>query len=150
MEMFSERVLGEDRKISDEKYVIYSALKHGYLKRWIEEYSERVKNNKMSFSNKDKICLMFAIALVIRTLKIIPITDLKDRILVYLGSPWNYLGENNSYIETLLLLWTIYFIAFDLFVIYSKRKHYKWLEIFEFLAGIIPYKDIGKNLLIDS
>jgi hypothetical protein len=89
------------------------------------------------------------IAIVVRILKIITITDMKDRTLVYLGSPWNYLGGNNSYIENILLLWTVYSIAFNLFVICSKRKHFKWLEIFEFLAGIISYKDIGINKLIN-
>jgi hypothetical protein len=146
MEMFSETETGEDKNISDENHIVYSKLKHGYLKRWIQEYSEREKNKKMSFSNEEKISLMFMISIVVRILKILTITDIKDRILVYLCSPWNYLGGNNSYIETIFLLWTIDFIAFNLFVIYCKRKHYKWLEIFEFLAGIISYKDIGMNL----
>jgi hypothetical protein len=146
MEMFSETELVEDKNISDEKLIIYSELKHGYLKRWIQKFSEKEKNKKMSFSNEEKISLMFMIAIVVRSLKILKITDLKDRILVYLGSPWSYLGGNNSYIETIFLLWTINFIAINLFVIYSKRKLYKWLEIFEFLAGIISYKDIGMNL----
>jgi hypothetical protein len=146
MEMFSETESGEDTNISDENHIYYSKLKHGYLKRWIQEYSERVKNKKMSFSVEEKISSMFMIAIVVRILKIMTITDLKDRILVYLCSPWNYLGGNNSYIETIFLLWTINFIAFKLFVIYRKRKHYKWLEIFEFLAGIISYKEIGMNL----
>jgi hypothetical protein len=145
MEMFSEIELGEDSNISDENHIIYSELKHGYLKRWIQEYSERGKNKKMSFRVEEKISLTFMIAIVVRILKIMTITDLKDRILVYLCSPWNYLGGNNSYIETIFLLWTINFIAFNLYVIYSKRKHYKWLEIFEFLAEIISYKDIGIN-----
>ncbi len=144
--MFSEKESDEDTNISDENHIIYSKLKHGYLKRWIQEYSEKVKNKKMSFSNEEKISLMFMIAIVVRILKIMTITDMKDRILVCLGSPWNYLGGNNSYIETIFLLWTINNIAFNLFVIRSKRKHYKWLEIFEFLAGIISYKDIGMNL----
>jgi hypothetical protein len=146
MEMFSETESDEDTNISSEDHIIYSKLKHGYLKRWIQEYSERVKNKKMSIRVEGKISLMFMIAIVIRILKIMTITDLNDRILVYLCSPWNYLGGNNSYMETIFLLWTINFIAFNLFVIYSKRKLYKWLEIFEFLAGVIPYKDIGMNL----
>jgi len=146
MEMFSETESDEDTNIFDENHIIYSELKHGYLKRWIQEYSKRGKNKKFSFSVEEKISLMFMIAIVVRILKIMTITDLKDRILVYLCSPWNYLGGNNSYIETIFLLWTINFIAFNLFVIRSKRKHYEWLEIFEFLAGIISYKDIGMNL----
>jgi hypothetical protein len=146
MEMFSETELVEDKNISHEKLIIYSELKHGCLKRWIQEYSDRGKNKKMNFSNEEKISLMFMIAIVVRILKILTITDMNDRILVYLGSAWNYLGGNNSYIETIFLLWTINCIAFNLFVIRSKRKHYKWLEIFEFLAGIISYKDIGMNL----
>jgi hypothetical protein len=89
------------------------------------------------------------IAILARILKVIKITDMKDRILIYLGSAWNYLGGNNSYIETLFLLWTIDCIAFNLYVIRSKRKHYKWLQIFEFLAGIISYKDIGINKFIN-
>jgi hypothetical protein len=36
--MFSEIELGEDSNISDENHIIYSELKHGYLKRWIQEY----------------------------------------------------------------------------------------------------------------
>jgi hypothetical protein len=144
--MFSGTESDEDRNISDENHIIYSKLKHGYLKRWIQEYSEREKNNKMNFSNEEKISLMFMIAIVVRILKILTITDVNDRILVYLGSAWNYLGGNNSYIETVFLLWTINCIAFNLFVIRSKRKNYKWLKPFEFLAGIISYKDIGMNL----
>jgi hypothetical protein len=103
----------------------------------------------MSLRNEQKIILMFMIAILARILKVIKITDMKDRILIYLGSAWNYLGGNNSYIETLLLLWTINCISFNLLVIRSKIKHYKWLEIFEFLAGIISYKDIGINKLIN-
>jgi hypothetical protein len=144
--MFSETESGEDTNISDENHIIYSELKHGYLKRWIQEHSERRKNKKMSLRNEQKISLMLMIAILVRILKIMTINDMKDRILVYLGSAWNYLGGNNSYIETIFLLWTINFIAFNLFVIRSKRKHYEWLEIFEFLAGIISYKDIGMNL----
>jgi hypothetical protein len=147
MEMFCEAESGEDRNVCDENHIIYSKLKHAYLRHWIQECSERAKNKKMSFSNEEKISLMFMIAIVVRSLKILKITDLKDRILVYLGSPWSYLGGNNSYIETIFLLWTINFIAINLFVIYSKRKLYKWLEIFEFLAGIISHKDIGINKL---
>jgi hypothetical protein len=147
MEIFSETELGEDTNISEENRIIYSKLKHGYLKRWIQEYYERAKNKKMSFSNEEKISLIFMIAIVVRVLKVMTITDMKDRTLVYLGSPWNYLGGNNSYIEDILLMWTIYCIAFNLFVIRNKRKHYKWLEIFEFLAGIISHKDIGINKL---
>jgi hypothetical protein len=149
MEMFCEAESGEDRNVCDENHIIYSKLKHAYLKRWIQQCSERAKNKKMSFSNEEKIILMFMIAIVVRILKIMTITDLKDRILIYLGSTCNYLGGNNSYIETLFLLWTINCIAFNLFVIRSKRKHYKWLEIFEFLAGIISYKDIGIYKLIN-
>jgi hypothetical protein len=149
METFSETESGEDRNISDENHVIYSKLKQGYLKCWIQEYSQRVKNKKMSFSVEEKISSMFMIAIMVRILKVITITDMKDRILIYLGSPWSYLGGNNSYIETILLMWTINYMAFNLFIIHSKRKHYKWLEIFEFLAGIIPYKDIGINKLIN-
>ncbi len=147
--MFSETESSEDKNISDENHIIYSELKHGYLKRWIQEYSERGKNKKMSLRNEQKMSLMFMIAILVRILKIITITNMKDRILIYLGSPWSYLGGNNSYIETILLLWTIHCIAFNLFAIRSKRKHYKWLEIFEFLAGIISYKDIGINKLIN-
>lgn len=104
----------------------------------------------MSLNNEQKLILMFTIAIVVKILKIMTITDMKDRILIYLGSACNYLGGNNSYIETMFLLWTIDCIAFNLFVIRSKRKHYKWLEIFKFLAGIIPYKDIGTNKFIIS
>jgi hypothetical protein len=50
MEIFSETESGKDTNISDENHIIYSKLKHGYLKRWIQEYSERVNNKKMSFS----------------------------------------------------------------------------------------------------
>ncbi len=149
MEMFSETGLGEDRNISDENHIIYSELKHGYLKRWIQEYSEKGKNKKMSLRDKQKISLMFMIAIVVRISKVMTVTDTKERILAYLGSAWNYLGGNHSHFETLFLLWTINCIAFNLFVIRSKRRHYKWLEIFKFLAGIISYKDIGIKRLIN-
>jgi hypothetical protein len=63
-----------------------------------------VNNKKMSFSVWERISSMFMIAIVVKTSKIMTITDMKDRILVYLGSPWSYLGGNDSYIETILLI----------------------------------------------
>jgi hypothetical protein len=48
--------------------------------------------------------------------------------------------------EVMFLLWTTNFIAFSLYVIHSPDKHYKWLELFAFLNGIIPHKRIGKTI----
>jgi hypothetical protein len=46
----------------------------------------------------------------------------------------------------MFLLWTTNIIAFNLYVINSPDKHYKWLELFAFLNGIIPHKRIGKTI----
>jgi hypothetical protein len=79
----------------------------------------------------------------VRIMKMIRIDDQNNRLLVYFGSPWHYLGGNNLYVETLLGFWALNTISFHLFLDYSQNKQFGWLEIFEFLAGIISYNKIG-------
>jgi hypothetical protein len=72
--------------------------------------------------------------------------DENEELLMYLGRQWRYMEVNYVHVETIFLLWTINIIAFNLYVIHSPDKHYKWLELFAFLNGIIPHERIGKSI----
>jgi hypothetical protein len=63
---------------------------------------------------------------------------------MYLGRPWHYWEVNYVHIEIMFLLWTTNWMTFNVFVIHSPEKHYKWLELFAFLNGLIPHIRIGK------
>jgi hypothetical protein len=66
---------------------------------------------------------------------------------MYLGRQWHYMEANYVHVKVMFLLWTTNIIAFNLQFIHSSDKHYKWLELFAFLNGIIAHKKIGKTNL---
>jgi hypothetical protein len=141
-----EEINREFKTFTDFKYIHCSRFRNGFLKQWIENYLIR-KNSRQSMTNYETILsLIFMSLIVIRILKVINIESPDDRILVYLGSPWYYLGGHHSYNETVILLWTINYIAFYIIDMTSHRKQYKWLQIFAFLSGIISHQKIGKYM----
>jgi len=133
----------------DTNNIDYSYWKNGFLKNYILCHINNKNNTKSKSSKKEIIIIVFMTLSVLRIMKMIRIDDQNNRLLVYFGSPWHYLGGNNLYVETLLGFWALNTISFHLFLDYSRNKHFEWLEIFEFLAGIISYHKIGisfKNL----
>jgi len=145
MEISGHLEANKNESTSNKKFINFSELRNGYLKRWIRDYLHSKIDIKASLNLKEILSLIFMIAIVIRIMKMITVTDSESKILIYLGSPWNRLGGNNVYIETLFLLWSINFILFYLFVIKSDCKQYKWLQIFQFLSGSVSYNKIGIN-----
>ena len=139
--------LNDNQDILDEKFINFSYFKHGFLKQWINNYLNNESKNKMNITFKEKLSLIFMILIVVRILKIMRITDLKDRVLVYFGSVWNHLGGNHVYCETTFLFWSINFILLYIFVIQSPKNQFQWLEIYEFLSGMKSYKKIGIKLM---
>jgi hypothetical protein len=126
----------------DTNNIDYNYWKNGFLKNYILCRINN-ENNTKSKSSKKEIITVFLMLFVLRIMKMIRIDEQNNKLLVYFGSPWHYLGANNFYFETLLGLWTLYAIAFYLFLNNSQNKHYEWFEIFEFLNGIISYDRIG-------
>ncbi len=127
----------------DTNIIDYSYWKNGFLKNYIRNRFFDENNPKSKSSKTETITIVFMILSVLRIIKMIRIDDQNNRLLVYFGSSWHYLGGNHFYIETVLGLWALYAIAFHIFLNNSRNKHYEWLEIFEFLNGIISYDIIG-------
>ncbi len=129
----------------DTNNINYSYWKNGFLKNYILYRINNENNTKSKSSKKEIIIIVFLMLNVLRIMKMIRIDDQNNRLLVYFGSPWHYLGGNHFYVETLAGFWTLNAIAFHLFLDYSRNKHFEWLEIFEFLVGIISYNKIGNS-----
>jgi hypothetical protein len=127
----------------DTNNIEYSYWKNGFLKSYILYRINSENNTESKSSKKEIIIIVFMILIGVRIMKMIRIDDQNNRLLVYFGSPWHYLGGNHFHVEALMALWASYAIAFHLFLNNSQNKHFEWLEIFEFLAGIISYNKIG-------
>jgi hypothetical protein len=127
----------------DTNSIDYSYWKNGFLKNYILCRNNDENSPKSKSSKKETIIIVFLILSVLRIIKMIRIDDQNNRLLIYFGSPWHYLGGTNLYVEIIMLLWALYAIAFHSFLNNSQNKHYEWLEIFEFLNGIISYEKIG-------
>ena len=143
-----EIIFGEEKEkeevFLDTKYLKYSRFKNGYLEQWIRnKYSLKI-NVHSSFTNNEIAGFIFMFLMYIRIIISLSTSDGNNELLMYLGRPWHYMEGNYVHIEVMFLLWTTNIIAFYLYVVHSPDKHYKWLELFAFLNGIIPHKRTGK------
>ncbi len=141
-------ILGEVKEevFLDTKYLKYSRLKNGYLEEWIRNKYDLKTNIHSRYTYNEISVLMLSFLFFIRCIISLLTSDENEKSLMYLGRPWHYIGGNCVHIEAIFLLWSTNIIAFYLYVIHSPDKHYKWLELFAFLNGIIPHKRIGKSI----
>jgi hypothetical protein len=126
----------------NEKFIKFSSLRNGFLEKFINKDQEK-KTSRLEFNEVLNILFMFL--LLLRT--IISVTIISDEdyiLLIYMGRFWHYLSANYIHNEVLFILWTLNFICVYVFVINSPTKHYKWIEIYAFLKGILPHQQIGK------
>ncbi len=129
--------------IKTTNFIKLSNINNGFLKQWIQTHYNRERNPESIFSYKAILRLIFMTLLLIRVLKLMTIRDNMNRVLIYFGNPFQYLGGNRFHYELLIVSWTLYFIVTHIFVIYSHNKQYKWLEIFAFLTGFSIFTQIG-------
>jgi hypothetical protein len=143
MEVIFAEESEEEEVFLDTKYLKYSRFKNGYLEGWIRNKYD-LKPIQSSFTYYQISGLIFKILIFIRTIISLSISsDGNNELLMYLGRPWHYVGGNYVHIEVISLFWVTYYLTFNLYVIHSPDKHYKWLELFAFLNGLIPHKRIG-------
>jgi len=143
-----EIIFGEEKEqkemFLDTNYIKFSTLKNGYFEEWIKNKFELKIDVHSKFTKNEIYSLIFMFLMLIRTMRAVTLeVDVDDTILMYFGSPWHYLNGNFTHMEAMFLLWTLNFLVSYLYVIHSPNKHYEWLEIYGFLAGIIPHKRIG-------
>jgi hypothetical protein len=127
-----------------EKFIKYSYLRNGFLKNFIRKRNERKNKKSLGLDRKEIFDLLFMSLFLTRTLISITISDDNYTALMYIGRSWHLLGANFMQNEVLCILWTLNFICVYVFVINSQTKQYKWLEVYEFLNGFLPYEEIGK------
>jgi hypothetical protein len=130
-----------------EKFLKYSYLRNGFLKNFIRKHYERKNEKTPGFEINELIVPLFMCLLLVRTFISITISDGDYTLLMYIGRPWHLVGAYYAHNEILFLLWTLNFICVYVFVIKSPTKHYKWIETFAFLNGILPHQQIGNYLL---
>jgi hypothetical protein len=142
-----EIIFSEEKEVFlDTKYLKYSKFKNGYLEEWIHNKYELKFNIHSSFTYNEIYVLIFMFLISIRCIISLFTSDGNEELLMYLGRPWHYMGGNYVHLEVIFLMWTINCLTSNLYVIHSPDKHYKWLELFAFLNGIIPHKRIGKSI----
>jgi hypothetical protein len=142
-----EIIFGEEKEeeiFLDTNYLKYSRFKNGYLEGWIRNKYDLKTKVHSSFTYNEISGLIFMFLIYIRTIISLSTSDGNEEIFMYLGRFWYNIEGNNFHIEVMFLLWITNYIIFYLYVIHSPDKHYKWLELFAFLNGIIPHKRIGK------
>jgi hypothetical protein len=127
-----------------EKFVKYSYLRNGFLKNLIRKHFERNNEKTSSFGFNEFFVPLLMCLLLVRTFISITISDDNYTLLMYIGRPWHLLGANFLHNEILFLLWTLDFVCVYAFVIKSPTEHYKWIEIYAFLKGILSHEKIGK------
>jgi len=123
----------------------FSTFRNGFLAKWIHNYFELKTDFYSSFTNGEIFSLIFMFVLLIRIMRGLAFTSVDNQIFMYYGITWHYMGGNHFHIEIMVFLWTLNFLASSLSFIHSPTEYYKWLEIYGFLAGIIPHKKIGNN-----
>jgi hypothetical protein len=128
----------------DTKYLKYLRFKTGYLEEWIHNKYDLKTDVHSSFTYNEIYILIFMFLFCIRFIISLSTSDGNEEFLMYLGRAWHYIEGNYVHIEVTFLMLTINIIAFYLYVLHSPDKQYKWLQLFAFLAGIIPHKRIGK------
>jgi hypothetical protein len=125
----------------NEKFIKFSSLRNGFLKKFINKHEK--KTSRLEFNEVLNILFMFL--LLMRT--IISVTSISNEdyiLLIYMGRLWHYLSANYIHNEVLFILWTLNFVCVYVFVIKSRTKYCKWIEIYAFLKGILPHQQIGK------
>ncbi len=142
-----ESVIPEERSekvmTKTTNFIKLSNINNGFLRQWIQTHYNQERNTESIFSYKAILRLIFMTLILMRVLKLMTIRDNMNRVLIYFGDPFQYLGENRLHNEFLIISWTLYFIVTHIFVIYSHNKQYKWLEIFGFLTGFSIFTQIG-------
>jgi hypothetical protein len=143
-----EIIFGEEKEevFLDTKYLRYSRFKNGYLEEWIRNKYDLKTDVHSSFTYNEIYVLISMFLLYIRCIISLSTSDGNEEFFMYLGRPWHYVGGNYVHLEVMFIMWTTNIIAFYLYVIHRPDKQYKWLELFAFLNGIIPYKRIGKSI----
>ncbi len=127
----------------DTKYLKYSRFKTGYLEEWIHNKYDLKTDVHSSFTYNEIYILIFMFLFCIRCIISLSTSDGNEEFLMYLGRVWHHVEGNYVHMEVTFLMWTINIIALYLYFLHSPDKQYKWLELFAFLAGIIPHKRIG-------
>jgi len=133
----------------DTKYLKYSRFKTGYLEEWIRNKYDLKTDVHSIFTYNEIYILIFMFLFCIRFIISLSTSDGNEEFLMYLGRAWHYIEGNYVHIEVTFLMLTINIIAFYLYVLHSPDKQYKWLQLFAFLAGIIPHKRIGNLFLMN-
>jgi hypothetical protein len=146
MEVISNEEKDSDQNFLGTTYIKFATLKNGFLKPWLKNKYQLKTDVHSKFTKFEIFSLIFIFLMLIRTIKVLTLeVDIgqDDTLLMYFGSPWHHLSGNFSHMETMFFLWSLNFVALYLYVIHSPDEHYKWLEIYAFLAGIIPHQSIG-------
>jgi hypothetical protein len=146
-------IFGEEKEEKETflntKYLKYSRFKNGYLEEWIRNKYDLKTDVHSSFAYNEIYVLIFMFLMCIRCIISLSTSDGNEEFLMYLGRPWHYVEGNYVHFEVFFLMWTINCMTSYLYVIHSPDKHYKWLELFAFLNGIILHKRIGKYIIFD-
>ena len=143
MDIIFGEIKEEYEKFLDKKFIVFSTLKNGFLKEWIDNRYTYKKNIHSSFTKIEIFSIIYMLFMFIRIKIAMRLPDDNNAILMYFGSLWHYIYANATHCELLFLLWTFNYLSTYLYVIHNDNYHYKWLEIYEFLAGIITHKNIG-------
>jgi hypothetical protein len=128
----------------NENFIKFSNLRNGFLKNFIHKHHESPVNKPSSYEFKEICELLFMCLLLLRLLYSVTISDDNYTVLMFIGRVWYYLGANYIHNEVLFILWTLNSICVYVFVIKNPTKHYKWIEVYGFLKGILPHQRIGK------
>jgi len=145
-----EKFFGEERDqieiYLDKKYIKFSTLRNGFFEQWLKNKYQLKTDVHSKFTKIEIFSLIFMFFMLIRTITALTLevdVEVDDTPLIYIGSPWHYLSGNSFHMEVMFLLWTFNFLVLYLYVIHSPNEYYNWLEIYGFLAGIIPHQKIG-------
>jgi len=146
MDIFIEE---DNQTFLDTHYVKFSTLKNGFLEQWIKNRYKLEIAVHSKFTKSEFFGLIFMFFMLFRVMSALTLkvdAEVDDTLLIYYGSPWHHMSGNFTHMETMFLLWTLNFLTLYLYVVHSPDKHYEWLEIYGFLAGIIPHKRIGISI----
>ncbi len=139
----------EEETFLNTKYLKYSRFKSGYLEEWIRNKYDLKTDVHSSFTYNEIYVLIMMFLICIRCIISLSTNDGNEELLMYLGRPWHYVEGNYVHFEILFLFISTKCMTSYLFVTHSHEKHYKWLELFAFLNGIIPHKRIGKYIIFE-
>jgi len=132
----------QKEKHSDFRYIQFTRFKNGLLAKWIHNYFESKINLYSNLAYHEMLSLIFMFLVLLRCIKAMTMSA-NTETMMYWGIPWVYLGGNLYHIEFTFFLWTVNYLVLYLYVIRSPTEHYKWLEIYGFLTGIVSHEAIG-------